>query len=154
MAFVCPDKNCLKCSRLIEFRQGNIAKFPTYYNGPVEPFGSLDAEVLVVGLAPGLNGANQTNRPFTNDYAGDVLYPALKKFGLAQGNYQKRKDDGFELLNVRITNSVRCVPPQNKVTGDEVKACGSYLIEEIASMPRLKVILTLGSVAQDRKSVV
>ena len=149
MAFVCPDKNCLKCPRLIEFRQGNIAKFPTYYNGPVEPFGSLDAEVLVVGLAPGLNGANQTNRPFTNDYAGDVLYPALKKFGLAQGNYQKRKDDGFELLNVRITNSVRCVPPQNKVTGDEVKACGSFLIEEIASMPRLKVILTLGSVAHN-----
>lgn len=149
MSFVCPDKNCLKCPRLIEFRQGNIAKFPSYYNGPVEPFGDLDAEVLIVGLAPGLNGANQTNRPFTNDYAGDVLYPALKKYGFARGNYQKRKDDGFELLNVRITNSVRCVPPQNKVTGDEVKACGSYLIEEIASMPRLKVILTLGSVAHN-----
>ena len=147
MSFVCPDKNCLKCSRLIAFRQDNISRFPTYYNGPVESFGSLDAEVLIVGLAPGLNGANQTNRPFTNDYAGDVLYPALKKYGLAQGNYQKRKDDGFELINVRVTNSVRCVPPQNKVTGEEVKACGSYLIEEIKNMPRLKIILTLGSVA-------
>lgn len=147
MPFVCPDKNCHKCPRLIEFRQGNVAKFPTYYNGPVEPFGSLDSEILVVGLAPGLNGANQTGRPFTNDYAGDVLYPILKKYGFAVGDYQKRKDDGFELVNVRITNSVRCVPPQNKVTGDEVKACGSYLIEEIENMPNLKIILTLGSVA-------
>ena len=85
MSFVCPDKNCRKCPRLIAFREGNIVKFPTYYNGPVEPFGSLDAEILVVGLAPGLNGANQTNRPFTNDYAGDVLYPILKKYGFAQG---------------------------------------------------------------------
>lgn len=149
MAFVCPDKNCLKCSRLIEFRKGNIAKFPHYYNGPVEPFGLLDAEVLVVGLAPGLNGANQTNRPFTNDYAGDVLYPVLKKFGFAQGNYEKRKDDGFELINIRITNSVRCVPPQNKVTGDEVKNCGAFLTEEIASMPNLRIVLTLGSVAHN-----
>lgn len=149
MSFVCPDKNCRKCPRLIAFREGNIVKFPTYYNGPVEPFGSLDAEILVVGLAPGLNGANQTNRPFTNDYAGDVLYPILKKYGFAKGDYQKRKDDGFELINVRITNSVRCVPPQNKVTGDEVKACGSYLIQEIENMPNLKIILTLGSVAHN-----
>ena len=103
----------------------------------------------MVGLAPGLNGANQTNRPFTNDYAGDVLYPILKKYGFAKGDYQKRKDDGFELINVRITNSVRCVPPQNKVTGDEVKACGSYRIQEIENMPNLKIILTLGSVAHN-----
>jgi len=149
MSFICPDKTCQKCPRLIEFRQGNIAKFPTYYNGPVEPFGAETAEILIVGLAPGLNGANQTNRPFTNDYAGDILYPALKKYGFARGNYQKRKDDGFELINVRITNSVRCVPPQNKVTGEEVKACGSYLVEEINAMPNLKIILTLGSVAHN-----
>ena len=149
MVFACPDKSCAKCPRLLEFRQGNIAKFPHYYNGPVEPFGNLDAEVLVVGLAPGLNGANQTNRPFTNDYAGDVLYPVLKKYGFARGEYGKRKDDGFELIDVRITNSVRCVPPQNKVTGEEVKNCGAYLIEEIKAMPRLKIILTLGSVAHN-----
>ncbi len=147
MPFVCPDKNCSLCPRLLAFRALNMAQFPTYYNGPVEPFGGIDAEILIVGLAPGLNGANQTNRPFTNDYAGDVLYPTLKKFGLADGEYLKRKDDGFRLINTRVTNSVRCVPPQNKVTGEEVRNCGKYLIEEINAMPRLKLILTLGSVA-------
>lgn len=149
MTFVWPPKNCALCPRLVEFRNGNITKFPTYYNGPVPPFGAIDAEVLIVGLAPGLNGANQTARPFTNDYAGDVLYPILKSFGFARGEYQKRKDDGFELLNVRVTNSVRCVPPQNKVTGDEVKTCGNFLIEEINDMKNLKIILTLGSVAHN-----
>ena len=149
MSFVCPDKSCCKCPRLIEFRQANISKYPHYYNGPVEPFGPLEAQILVVGLAPGLNGANQTNRPFTGDYAGDLLYPMLKKYGWAEGDYQRRKDDGFRLINVRITNSVRCVPPQNKVTGDEVKNCGAYLTAEIASMPNLRAVLTLGSVAHN-----
>ena len=147
--FKCPDKSCHKCSRLIAFRLENEQKFPCYYNGPVESFGDLSAQILVVGLAPGLHGANQTGRPFTNDYAGDILYPALKKHGLATGNYDRCKNDGFELLNVRITNSVRCVPPQNKVTGDEVKNCGAYLIEEIQNMPNLKIILTLGAVAHN-----
>ncbi len=144
-----PQKNCCLCPRLIEFRKENVKKFPSYYNAPVPAFGNLDAEILVVGLAPGLNGANKTGRPFTNDYAGDILYPALKKFGLAQGNYGKTADDGFELIDVRITNSVRCVPPQNKVTTDEVKTCGKFLIEEIAAMKNLKIILTLGSVAHN-----
>ena len=103
MSFVLPDMNCNLCSRLCEFRLNNKIKFPSYYNGPVPSFGEIDAEVLVVGLAPGLHGANQTGRPFTNDYAGDILYPALKKAGLAKGNYLKKKDDGFELINVRIT---------------------------------------------------
>lgn len=147
MGFVCPGRDCNLCPRLVEYRMGNREKFPSYYNGPVPPFGSIDAEILVVGLAPGLNGANQTARPFTNDYAGDVLYPILKEFGFAKGDYQKRKDDGFELLNIRITNSVRCAPPQNKVTSDEVNTCGKFLIEEINDMKNLKVILTLGSVA-------
>ena len=149
MSFECPDKSCHQCERLIAFRRENEKKFPTYYNGPVPSFGSLDAEILIIGLAPGLNGANQTARPFTNDYAGDVLYPILKEFGFAKGDYQKRKDDGFELVNVRVTNSVRCVPPQNKVTGEEVKNCGAFLIEEIKNMPNLKMILTLGSVAHN-----
>ncbi len=127
MSFRCPDKSCSMCPRLLEFRAQNEVKFPAYYNGPVPPFGNLEAEVLIVGMAPGLNGANQTARPFTNDYAGDVLYPILKDNGFAKGNYGKRKDDGFELINVRVTNAVRCVPPQNKVTGDEVKNCGRYL---------------------------
>ena len=149
MTFVCPNRDCNLCPRLVEYRMANRLKFPTYYNGPVPPFGNLDAEILIVGLAPGLNGANQTARPFTNDYAGDVLYPILKEFGLAQGNYQKRKDDGFELINVRITNSVRCAPPKNLVTGDEVKTCGKFLIDEIGDMKNLKIILTLGGVAHN-----
>lgn len=149
MTFCPPDKNCALCPRLLAFRAENIKKFPAYYNAPVPPFGDLSAQVLIIGLAPGLNGANKTGRPFTNDYAGDVLYPILKKHGFAAGTYGKTADDGFKLLNVRITNSVRCVPPQNKVTGDEVKACGTYLTREIAAMPNLKVILTLGSVAHN-----
>lgn len=149
MTFVCPDKNCSLCPRLVEFRSANRLKFPTYFNAPVPPFGPLNAQVLIVGLAPGLNGANQTARPFTNDYAGDVLYPILKKFGFAQGEYKKRKDDGFELLNVRITNSVRCVPPENKPTGEEIRNCGKFLTDEIAAMPNLKLILTLGGIAHN-----
>ena len=145
--FRCPSFECQKCSRLLEFRALNKQKFPSYHNGPVESFGDLNAAILIVGLAPGLNGANQTNRPFTNDYAGDILYPALKNFGFARGHYGKIKNDGFELINVRITNSVRCVPPQNKVTADEIKACRPYLQAEIAAMPNLKIILSLGSVS-------
>lgn len=147
MVFKCPERDCALCPRLVDYRLGNRKIFPSYYNAPVPPFGSANSEILIVGLAPGLNGANQTARPFTNDYAGDVLYPILKEFGLAEGTYQKRKDDGFELKNIRITNSVRCVPPHNKVTGDEVKTCGKFLIEEINDMKNLKIILTLGSVA-------
>ena len=149
MTFCPPDGNCALCPRLVQFRLQNKQKFPTYHNGPVEPFGSLDAQILVVGMAPGLNGANQTNRPFTNDYAGDVLYPALKKFGFAKGDYQKKKDDGFELVNVRVTTAVRCVPPQNKVCGDEAKTCGKFLSAEIKAMPKLKIILSLGVVSHN-----
>jgi len=143
----CPAVDCDKCPRLTDFRAQNKVKFPTYHNGPVESFGSLDAKVLVVGLAPGLNGANQTNRPFTNDYAGDILYPALKAHGWAKGEYKKIKNDGFSLLGVRVSNAVRCVPPQNKVTADEVKSCRPFLQSEIAAMPNLKVVLSLGSVS-------
>ena len=149
MSYCPPEKDCSLCPRLVAFRTQNKQKFPHYYNGAVESFGSLEAPILVVGLAPGLNGANQTNRPFTNDYAGDILYPALKKFGFAVGDYQKRKDDGFELKNVRVTNAVRCVPPQNKVTGDEIQTCGCFLKAEIESMPNLQIILSLGAVSHN-----
>lgn len=145
--FECPTFECNKCPRLLEFRKQNRQKFPSYHNAPVESFGNLNAQILVVGLAPGLNGANQTNRPFTNDYAGDILYPALKKFGLAKGVYGRVKNDGFELINARVTNAVRCVPPQNKVTADEIAACRGYLQAEIALMLNLKVILSLGAVS-------
>lgn len=147
MGFVCPNKECRKCLRLAEFRDSNEVKFPHYYNGPVPSFGELDAEILVVGLAPGLNGANQTGRPFTNDYAGDVLYPILKSEGLADGVYKKVKDDGFRLKNVRVTNAVRCVPPLNKPTTDEEKTCREFLKEEIEAMKALKVILCLGTIS-------
>lgn len=149
MAFCNPNFDCNLCSRLILFRKENRKKFETYHNAPVDSFGDISSKILIVGLAPGLNGANQTNRPFTNDYAGDILYPALKKFGFAKGNYQKRKDDGFELLNVRVTNAVRCVPPQNKVTAEEIKNCRPFLFEEIKAMSNLKIILSLGSVSHN-----
>ena len=149
MTIICPVRDCNLCERLVEFRQDNQKKYPTYYNGPVPSFGDLNSEVLIIGLAPGLNGANQTGRPFTGDYAGDILYPALKEFGFAKGNYDKRIDDGFELINIRITNGVRCVPPQNKVTTKEVNNCKEFLISEIENMPNLKLVLTLGSVAHN-----
>lgn len=147
MTFLLPNRNCSLCERLCSFREQNKLKFPHYHNAPVAPFGDLNAEILVVGLAPGLNGANQTGRPFTNDYAGDILYPALKEAGLAKGSYQKRKDDGFELINVRITNAVRCVPPENKPTTVEEKTCRQFLCDEISAMPQLKVILCLGTIS-------
>ena len=144
---LCPQKDCHLCQRLVDFRKSNRVKFPMYHNNPVEAFGSLESELLIVGLAPGLHGANQTNRPFTNDYAGDILYPALLKYGLAKGNYRKRKDDGFELIKTRVTNCVRCVPPQNKVIASEIANCREFLQSELASMPNIKLILCLGSVA-------
>jgi len=147
MSFTPPPANCLKCQRLCAFRLENKEKYPNYYNAPVPSFGDINAEILIVGLAPGLNGANQTGRPFTNDYAGDILYPALKENNLAKGVYKKIKNDGFELINTRITNAVRCVPPQNKPTTDEEKTCRQFLKEEIAAMPRLKIILCLGTIS-------
>lgn len=147
MGFVAPNKSCSLCARLCDFRKDNENKFPCYYNGPVPSFGDMEAEILVVGLAPGLHGANQTGRPFTNDYAGDILYPILKEEGLAVGEYKKVKDDGFRLLNVRVTNAVRCVPPLNKPTTVEEKTCREFLKKEINSMKKLKVILSLGTIS-------
>lgn len=147
MDFTPPPNDCPLCTRLCAFRAANKQKFPAYHNAPVPPFGSLNAEILIVGLAPGLNGANQTGRPFTNDYAGDILYPALKEAGLAKGTYQKIKNDGFELINVRVTNAVRCVPPANKPETAEEKNCRAFLAKEIAAMPNLKAILCLGTIS-------
>lgn len=147
--FFAPEKDCQKCPRLVAFRRENQEKFPSFFNGAVPAFGSLDAKFLVIGLAPGLKGANQTGRPFTGDYAGDVLYGALKEEGLASGNYAKHAEDGFMLHNVRITNAVRCVPPQNKPTPDEVKSCAGFLMDEIANMPNLQLVLCLGRVSHE-----
>lgn len=142
-----PDKHCALCPRLVAFRDANALKFPSFFNGAVPAFGGLDASLLIVGLAPGLKGANATGRPFTGDYAGDVLYAALKNAGFASGDYQKRADDGLRLHNVRITNAVRCVPPENKPDPSEVRACNRFLSQEFASMQNLKVVITLGNVS-------
>lgn len=139
-----PNKTCNLCPRLIDFRQKNQEKFPNYFNGAVPSFGNIDAKILIVGLAPGLNGANQTGRPFTNDYAGDILYPVLKEKGFATGNYQKRSDDGFTLINCRISNAVRCVPPQNKPLPCEFNNCLPFLVYEISLMKNLSYIVSLG----------
>lgn len=145
--FVPPSKSCNLCDRLCEFRKINQAKFPSYYNGPVDPFGDINARLLIVGLAPGLHGANQTGRPFTNDYAGDILYPILKEEGFATGEYKKIKNDGYTLVNARVTNAVRCVPPENKPLTTEENNCRDYLKKEIEAMPNLRVILCLGTIS-------
>ncbi len=146
---LCPEKNCPLCPRLVAFRTDNRQKFPSFYNAPVPPFGPADARLLILGMAPGLKGANQTGRPFTNDYAGDLLYPVLKKYGFATGNYGKRADDGYRLVDARVTNSVRCVPPQNKVVAEEVNNCRRFLVSELEALDNLKIILALGGVAHN-----
>jgi uracil-DNA glycosylase family 4 len=144
-----PPKDCPLCPRLVDFRTANRVQFPDWHNGVVPAFGPSTARLLVVGLAPGLRGANRTGRPFTGDYAGDVLYPGLLKYGLAKGTYGEEADDGLELIDVRITNAVRCVPPENKPTPLEQKTCRPFLAAEVAAMPRLRAVLALGRVAHE-----
>jgi uracil-DNA glycosylase family 4 len=144
-----PDKDCKLCPRLAEFRLQNRAAFPDKFNAPVPSFGPDTAALLVVGLAPGLKGANFSGRPFTGDYAGDLLYPTLKKFGFAKGDYGRTPDDGFTLLNARITNAVRCVPPENKPVGAEINKCRPFLESELAFLENLKVIIALGTIAHN-----
>lgn len=145
-----PEKDCRLCSRLAEFRDKNRQSFPSYFNNPVPCFGPADASIAIVGLAPGLHGANQTGRPFTGDYAGDLLYSTLIKFGLAKGIYAERADDGLQLVNCRIINAVRCVPPENKPTGDEINQCQTFLKAELQALrPGLHVIIALGTIAHN-----
>jgi uracil-DNA glycosylase family 4 len=134
---------------LAEFRRANRNALPDSFNAPVPAFGPLAARLLIVGLAPGLKGANRTGRPFTGDYAGDLLYATLADFGFARGSYGRRRDDGTELVGCRITNAVRCVPPLNKPTPAEARTCRSFLAAEIAAMPRLAAILALGQLAHN-----
>jgi uracil-DNA glycosylase family 4 len=148
-AALCPGRDCALCPRLVEFRQANRASQPTWHNAPVPAFGGLDARLLIVGLAPGLRGANATGRPFTGDWAGDLLYGTLLHFGAATGSYAERADDGLALVDCRITNAVRCVPPANRPTPAEAKACRPFLVQELAAMPRLRAILAIGGFAHD-----
>ncbi len=144
---ITPGRDCHLCPRLVEFRLRNRATFPTYHNAPVPAFGTLTGRLLIVGLAPGLHGANQTGRPFTGDYAGDLLYDTLIRFGFATGTYDRRPDDGVELADCRLTNAARCVPPENKPTPAEIATCRDFLADELAAMPNLKAIVALGTVS-------
>lgn len=142
-----PGRDCALCPRLAEFRRSNAQSFPQWHNAPVPSFGPLHAALLIVGLGPGLRGANRTGRPFTGDFAGDLLYATIAEFGFGVGNYAARADDGFRLVDCRITNAVRCVPPGNKPATGEIRTCNPFLTAEIEAMPALSVILALGTVA-------
>ena len=141
--------NCTNCPRLVTYRKENQAAEPSWFNAPVPSFGASNARLLVVGLAPGVRGANRTGRPFTGDFAGDLLYETLNKFGFAEGTYQARADDGLTLRDCMITNAVRCVPPKNKPVGEEIRNCRAYLQSRILGLPNLKIILALGRIAHD-----
>ena len=144
-----PNKNCSLCDRLKGFRKKYRKLKPSWYNSPVESFGDIDSKILIVGLAPGLQGANKTGRPFTGDHAGNTLYPALIKNKLALGSYKEINNDNLNLKNTRITNSVRCVPPKNKPNASERKNCNKFLKSEIYSMKKLEIILALGLIAHE-----
>ena len=142
-----PSPSCTLCPRLAAFRRGQIEANPDWHNAPVPSFGPSDARLLIVGLAPGLRGANRTGRPFTGDYAGDLLYPTLLRHGFAKGRFGAAPDDGLQLIDCRITNAVRCVPPANKPVGAEINACRPFLNSEIAQAPGPDIVLTLGGIA-------
>jgi uracil-DNA glycosylase family 4 len=142
-------RDCGLCDRLVAYRAENRAAHPGWYNGAVASFGDPGARLLVVGLAPGVAGANRTGRPFTGDWAGELLYPTLAKFGFARGTYAARADDGLELVAAMITNAVRCAPPLNKPVGAEINRCRPFLAARIAALPRLSHIVTLGKIAHD-----
>jgi uracil-DNA glycosylase len=144
-----PQRGCSFCSRLVSFRDENRAKYPDWFNAPVPSFGSAEARLLIVGLAPGLRGANRTGRPFTGDYAGILLYETLLQYGFATGTYKERVDDGLVLTGCRITNAVRCLPPENKPLPDEITACRRFLSGILAEMQNLNAILALGKIAFD-----
>ncbi len=147
--FVPPPRDCAQCTRLVELRQSCRQREPSWHNAPVASFGDITARILIVGLAPGLRGANRTGRPFTGDSAGGYLFTMLRRFGLATGDYREDGDDDIRLAGVRITNAVRCLPPANKPVAAEIHACRPYLAAEIAAMPNLEIILTLGRLAHN-----
>ena len=146
-----PSPDCALCPRLHDFIAGWRQKEPSWHNAPVPaflPHGGEDAvRFLIVGLAPGLRGANRTGRPFTGDFAGDLLYSTLNRFGFARGEFKARPDDGLDLVGTAIVNAVRCVPPENKPTGPEIATCRQFLSPTLARFPNLRAVLTLGAIA-------
>jgi uracil-DNA glycosylase family 4 len=144
-----PDRDCPFCERLVAYREANQASEPTWYNAPVPSWGASDARLLIVGLAPGVRGANRTGRPFTGDFAGELLYQTLIDYGFAVGRYGASPDDGLKLRDCMITNAVRCVPPQNKPTPAEIATCRSFLSARMKSLPRMAAVMALGRIAHD-----
>lgn len=142
-------KDCDLCPRLRGFILDQEVAHPDWFNGAVPSFGDAQAELLVIGLAPGLTGANRTGRPFTGDWAGDLLYATMAKFGFTVGTYDRRIDDDLQLKRAMITNAVRCVPPQNKPIGAEINQCRPFLQSRLAALPKLKVMLCLGKISHD-----
>ena len=149
MDLTAPGSDCPLCPRLVAFREEWRSREPQWHNAPVPTFGDADARLLVVGLAPGLRGANRSGRPFTGDFAGVLLYQTLIDFGFASGTYMARPDDGVALVGAAITNAVRCVPPANKPEPAEIRTCRTFLSSTIAAMSNLAAILALGHVAHD-----
>jgi uracil-DNA glycosylase len=144
-----PSRDCPLCPRLAGFRLANRKREPGWFNAPVPSFGPVDARLLIVGLAPGLRGANRTGRPFTGDFAGDLLYETLIEFGFARGEYRADPADGLTMQDARISNAVRCVPPENKPTPGEIGTCNQFLTAAIGEMPNLSAIVSLGRIAHD-----
>ena len=144
-----PARDCSLCPRLVAYRELNIRQEPDWYNGPAPSFGDVNGQLLVVGLAPGCTGANRTGRPFTGDWAGDLLYATIAKVGLSVGYYDARPDDGLTLTGVMITNAVRCAPPLNKPEPREISTCASFLKAQIVSMPNLTTLICLGKISHD-----
>ena len=141
-------RGCPLCPRLVAYRQENRRKEPSWFNDPAPSFGDPDARLLVVGLAPGRQGANRTGRPFTGDYAGVLLYGTLLKLGFAKGRYEARPDDGLQLVDCMVSNAVRCAPPGNRPEPSEEASCRPFLQARIAALPRLRAIVTLGDVSR------
>jgi uracil-DNA glycosylase family 4 len=144
-----PGRDCPLCPRLVEYRHANRAKWPEWHNAPVPCWGPRESPLMVLGMAPGVKGANRTGRPFTGDHAGKLLYATLLKFGLATGEYREDPNDGMEMTGVRIVNAVRCVPPENLPTPAEVATCNRFFVAEREAMPRLRAVLALGLVAHN-----
>ena len=141
------DRDCRRCPRLAGFLDEVKSQYPDYYCRPVPPFGDEDARLLIVGLAPGMHGANATGRPFTGDYAGVLLYETLHRFGFSTRAVSESAGDGMKLKGCRITNAVKCLPPANKPVGAEINECNRYLANELATMPEGSVLLALGGIA-------
>jgi len=141
------DINCRRCPRLAQFLDDVKARYPDYYCGPVPPFGDPGARLLIVGLAPGMHGANRTGRPFTGDYAGVLLFETLHRFGFSTAPESLAADDPLELLDCRISNAVKCLPPDNKPVGAEINTCNQYLANELRTLPNDAIVLALGGIA-------